>query len=623
MEHCRLNDDCECIRDDELDTVNKVRHDHIRHTFYANSKTQRQREHGPSQLYSHKHHHPHHDNGKRQRHRQGSEMFTAISPELLKAALVKHGGIHKPHRPWKLDKKSLQEIYAIHAELPAEVLDGSSRSEEQLVKPVCRSPYARPEHVKPTRSKSGVHVKRDPNAKLHSKLERSLRQNLVSVSEAQKYGRTGKLESDSAGNRTARIGTEFDGEANDAERGLQNADTGRDTEGKRGSLHGTSSNPVSYEPFFITDTYVEGFSDFDEYKDGPAEPGQLKDPRADRASATDAKESQRRSRKGTQEVAKADDEAVPSSGKTSLTTLHLNDPFHQEVTMHTSDPILVSINAPPPFPAHLIDPSTTHSSNLTPLQHDARLKAIIAESKGAHIHDKRNSVRPSPAVVVPVLPVEHQVDVAPVMTAKEMEEWVKRDSLLFTIDIKQVDKHEDKVPKGKIKVEQKDERITGLDKPEEKVVADRRFKDILEEILLPNGKKWAELCRAEFPDNVMWKTDGNLASLIVTYVECCVTHGKKLSLKEMPSSIFYLRNLTILRARNNPMIVIDDHISKLKSLRYLVLSFCLFTEIPSSLFALTGLEILDVSYNLLRHMPREIMKMRYEKPNASTYFVTD
>ena len=265
-------------------------------------------------------------------------------------------------------------------------------------------------------------------------------------------------------------------------------------------------------------------------------------PRPDQLPDMDSSKPKRRTTKNSKP--NIEDQAIAFSRKTTIPTVHLNEPLHEEVSLHTSDPVLVSINAPPPFPAHLVDPSTNYSSNFTPLKHDARLKSIIAESKGAHVHDKRTSVGPSPAVIVPVLPVEQQVEAAPPLTAKEMEQSIKKSSLLPSIVIKQVDKHEDRSPKGKIKGgEQKDERSASLEKPVDKVVPERRFKDILEEILAPNGKKWAELCRLEFPDNVMWKTDGNLASLIVAYVECCVTQCKKLSLKVWLLAKIFLQNI--------------------------------------------------------------------------------
>ncbi|XP_060091461.1 leucine-rich repeat-containing protein 63 [Heteronotia binoei] len=77
-----------------------------------------------------------------------------------------------------------------------------------------------------------------------------------------------------------------------------------------------------------------------------------------------------------------------------------------------------------------------------------------------------------------------------------------------------------------------------------------------------------------------------------------------------PTEVCDLKNLQILKLRNNPIKSIPEDIKKLKDLRTLVMSFNLLTELPSWLFMLQNLELLDVCYNELEYISNAISNAR-------------
>ncbi|KAK3095277.1 hypothetical protein FSP39_012616 [Pinctada imbricata] len=77
-----------------------------------------------------------------------------------------------------------------------------------------------------------------------------------------------------------------------------------------------------------------------------------------------------------------------------------------------------------------------------------------------------------------------------------------------------------------------------------------------------------------------------------------------------PREILDVRQLEILKLRNNPLREIPTDIHRLRNLRILVASFCLLTNLPMGLFALPKLIHLDISYNKLTFIPNEISNMR-------------
>nr|XP_035158539.2 leucine-rich repeat-containing protein 63 isoform X3 [Callithrix jacchus] len=86
----------------------------------------------------------------------------------------------------------------------------------------------------------------------------------------------------------------------------------------------------------------------------------------------------------------------------------------------------------------------------------------------------------------------------------------------------------------------------------------------------------------------------------------CQVHGRNaLNLK-----ILCLKNLQILKLRNNPIKEIPSEIQQLKFLRIFTIAFNFITVLPPGLFSLSFLEELDVSYNELTFIPNEIQKLR-------------
>ncbi|XP_033001250.1 leucine-rich repeat-containing protein 63 [Lacerta agilis] len=77
-----------------------------------------------------------------------------------------------------------------------------------------------------------------------------------------------------------------------------------------------------------------------------------------------------------------------------------------------------------------------------------------------------------------------------------------------------------------------------------------------------------------------------------------------------PTEVFYLKQLEVLKLRNNPIKFIPDDICRMKNLKLLVMSFNLLTTLPAGLFSLPNLQGLDVSYNELEFIPNEIGKLR-------------
>nr|XP_054771313.1 uncharacterized protein LOC129279242 [Lytechinus pictus] len=79
--------------------------------------------------------------------------------------------------------------------------------------------------------------------------------------------------------------------------------------------------------------------------------------------------------------------------------------------------------------------------------------------------------------------------------------------------------------------------------------------------------------------------------------------------KSIPMIVFDIENLQILKLRNNPIREIPYEIGQLTKLRTLVLSFCILSEIPPTLFTLP-LKYLDLSYNKLTFLPNEMRHLK-------------
>ncbi|XP_036055954.1 leucine-rich repeat-containing protein 63 [Onychomys torridus] len=94
-------------------------------------------------------------------------------------------------------------------------------------------------------------------------------------------------------------------------------------------------------------------------------------------------------------------------------------------------------------------------------------------------------------------------------------------------------------------------------------------------------------------------------------------------LNRFPMEIFCLKNLQVLKMRNNPIREIPSEIQQLKLLRIFSIAFNLITELPLGLFYLHYLEELDVSYNEIHNIPNEIQKLRsLEKLNVDGNYMT-
>ncbi|XP_014773006.1 leucine-rich repeat-containing protein 63 isoform X2 [Octopus bimaculoides] len=79
----------------------------------------------------------------------------------------------------------------------------------------------------------------------------------------------------------------------------------------------------------------------------------------------------------------------------------------------------------------------------------------------------------------------------------------------------------------------------------------------------------------------------------------------------LPDTLLEMRNLEILKLRDNPLCNIPPGIKKLRGhLHTLILSFCLLSELPSEFSLLTELKHLDLSYNLFSSLPDEFSNLR-------------
>ncbi|CAO2591602.1 Leucine-rich repeat-containing protein 63 [Lemmus lemmus] len=82
------------------------------------------------------------------------------------------------------------------------------------------------------------------------------------------------------------------------------------------------------------------------------------------------------------------------------------------------------------------------------------------------------------------------------------------------------------------------------------------------------------------------------------------------NLSQFPMEILHLKNLQILKLRNNPIREIPSEIQQLKYLRNFSIAFNFISELPIGLFNLNYLEELDVSYNEIYYIPNEIHRLR-------------
>ncbi|XP_008822633.1 leucine-rich repeat-containing protein 63 [Nannospalax galili] len=94
-------------------------------------------------------------------------------------------------------------------------------------------------------------------------------------------------------------------------------------------------------------------------------------------------------------------------------------------------------------------------------------------------------------------------------------------------------------------------------------------------------------------------------------------------LTQFPTEIFCLKNLQILKLRNNPIKEIPSEIEQLKCLRNFCIAFNLIRDLPVGLFCLPCLEELDISYNEIYVIPNEIQKLRsLDKLNIDGNYMT-
>ncbi|KAM9170081.1 leucine-rich repeat-containing protein 63 isoform 4-T5 [Pangshura tecta] len=86
----------------------------------------------------------------------------------------------------------------------------------------------------------------------------------------------------------------------------------------------------------------------------------------------------------------------------------------------------------------------------------------------------------------------------------------------------------------------------------------------------------------------------------------CVMHNRNaLNLK-----VYNIKNLEVLKLRNNPIKEIPDDVHRLKTLRILNMSFNLLSVLPTGLFLVPFLSYLDVSFNDISVIPHEIRNLR-------------
>ena len=78
------------------------------------------------------------------------------------------------------------------------------------------------------------------------------------------------------------------------------------------------------------------------------------------------------------------------------------------------------------------------------------------------------------------------------------------------------------------------------------------------------------------------------------------------SLTELPEVVFNCVNLKVLKVRNNPISEISESILKLRKLRILIAPFCRISKISDGLFKLPLMIYMDLSYNCLTSIPKQI-----------------
>ncbi|KAM5288047.1 leucine-rich repeat-containing protein 63 [Ctenodactylus gundi] len=81
-------------------------------------------------------------------------------------------------------------------------------------------------------------------------------------------------------------------------------------------------------------------------------------------------------------------------------------------------------------------------------------------------------------------------------------------------------------------------------------------------------------------------------------------------LSRFPTEVLCLKNLQVLKLRNNPIKTIPNEIQQLKFLRIFSIAFNFISELPFGLFSLIYLEELDISYNEITSIPNEIHMLR-------------
>ncbi|XP_055343326.1 uncharacterized protein LOC129591624 isoform X2 [Paramacrobiotus metropolitanus] len=287
------------------------------------------------------------------------------------------------------------------------------------------------------------------------------------------------------------------------------------------------------------------------------------------------------------------------------------------------DPMLIEIHAPPPYPVDLIDPHQRHVS-ITAADHQLdRIKLLqtagtsVRQSAGLKEINLHKFFVRRPSVLT---------EAAMRLTIKRNSQDRDRASTLADSAALANDLPTD-AAEAEILVSERKALLAELETDDS-----RRFKDVLADILKPTYKKWSKLCQEEFPDGIMWKPDGNLAALVIAYFEACSLKGAKLNLKsffmrnlppvlwlrrsllslnisfnsfeEMPESLFHLKKLVVLKARNNPIKTIGNGIQKLENLRYLSLSFCMFETFPER-----SLRVLNVSGNIMSELPACLVRL--------------
>ncbi|MFA7401189.1 MAG: leucine-rich repeat domain-containing protein [Bacteroidales bacterium] len=117
------------------------------------------------------------------------------------------------------------------------------------------------------------------------------------------------------------------------------------------------------------------------------------------------------------------------------------------------------------------------------------------------------------------------------------------------------------------------------------------------------------------PDSVLrlslkWKKTKNLGMELSKYKYLQELHLNRMRLDEIPSEVFQLTNLVILDLSNNRLVSIPAEIGNLVNLTHLTLSQNYLIEIPPTFKHLKKLEYLDIWSNSIITFPYEMSELK-------------